>query len=105
MVPDRGFELPFVNQARLLAVENERRVDCGGRERARIDIEQDLARANLARSSGFSGSLGPLENDSAAPFDAGDQLVLDSAAAVLHIVSVSSIPAFATLPFLLLQSV
>ena len=87
VVPDRGFDLPLVQQPRNWTVEHQRRIDTGRSERLRVDVEQHLAARLPLGGLGLATRLGTLDDHRARGIESAPQLIIDNSRQVAHPVS------------------
>ena len=63
VVPDRGHDLPFIDEPGRFPGENQGRLDVGCSASLLVDVEQDDARRECFGSRGLSASLRPFDDD------------------------------------------
>ncbi len=64
LVPDRRYELPFVNQARALSIEQNARVEQSGLSRSSIRIQRNSTASCVDRSRRLADAACPLDQNS-----------------------------------------
>jgi len=74
VIPDLRLQLPFIDEAGNLPLQDQGGIDGGRLARIRVDVQSDDAPGNLQSGAGLAAGLWPLQHNGPDGFKQGSEL-------------------------------